>query len=267
VSRLLALLAVMAAPSPQAVPRLAPSTKWSVDYADAKCTLSRTFGTGADRLIFSVATMPGRQFVDVVVLEPDASGSGSRRIKLTLPSVSATPIELSGAGGGALPKGGRVTRGFMPRDRADALRRASSVELAIDRRRVELPLTGVAAAFKALDSCEADLMKHWGLDPQILTRVVTPATPLGSPAQWVTDDDYPSGPLWRREQGVVTFRLDIDTAGRTSNCAVVISSRFKELDDTVCANMLRRTRFNPARDANGRPVASIFISRFTWRIP
>lgn len=97
-----------------------------------------------------------------------------------------------------------------------------------------------------------------------LPRGAIPATP---PQDWVTDDDYPPEALKARRQGRVSFVLTIDPQGKPSACGITESSGVIQLDVETCRLMMARARFAPALDAEGRPAASEWSSRFRWELP
>jgi TonB family protein len=83
-----------------------------------------------------------------------------------------------------------------------------------------------------------------------------------------SDDDYPAEALRDGDQGTVQAKLLIDADGRVTACAIIRSSGHQSLDDTTCRILQRRARFLPARDRNGRPIASTFVTPpVTWVIP
>lgn len=93
------------------------------------------------------------------------------------------------------------------------------------------------------------------------------AVPRGAPSSWVVEDDYPAVALRENMQGKVGFVLDVDSAGRVSDCHVVRSSGWPVLDQTTCALLRRRARFLPAIDSSGVPTSGTWSSRFYWKMP
>ena len=78
--------------------------------------------------------------------------------------------------------------------------------------------------------------------------------------------DYPvppGGRQVRRGQSVVIY-MTVMPDGRASNCRVVEPSPDPEADAITCRLALERFRFNPARDANGDPVAAPYGWRQRW---
>jgi protein TonB len=88
-----------------------------------------------------------------------------------------------------------------------------------------------------------------------------------NPGSWVTDDDYPAAALRSGDSGTTRFRLDVDAAGRVTNCTISGSSGSALLDNTACSLLRRRARFGPAEAAGGVKIPSSYSGRFTWKIP
>ncbi len=106
------------------------------------------------------------------------------------------------------------------------------------------------------------------LSPQSpdITLANRPATPVGSPAAWVTPDDYPPGALHRGEQGTVGVTFVVDVHGMATQCRVTGTSGFRSLDMATCQLIERRARYTPARDGQGRASESRQTLRFRWEI-
>ena len=93
------------------------------------------------------------------------------------------------------------------------------------------------------------------------------ATPLNSPGEWVTTDDYPATALAEERTGTTAFRLQIDKTGSVANCDVTISSGHVDLDTATCAYITQRAKFSPALDRKGRTTADDYANRVRWQIP
>jgi TonB family protein len=83
----------------------------------------------------------------------------------------------------------------------------------------------------------------------------------------LTDADYPEEAIRNNEQGTVAFRLDVASDGKPRGCSVLSSSGSATLDATTCRIMTERARFQPARDAKGKPTADQVTARISWRMP
>lgn len=130
-----------------------------------------------------------------------------------------------------------------------------------------LELNGSAAAVADLRSCAERVSRETPSDPFDDGKSTDGAArPIGSPAAWVTNDDYPPSALRAGEQGVVTILVGVDLLGRVSSCSVTESSGSPTLDEATCRLVQRRGRFHPAQNARGESVAGSFTTRIAWRL-
>lgn len=79
--------------------------------------------------------------------------------------------------------------------------------------------------------------------------------------------DYPRGAKRAGIEGSVAVRFTVEPDGSVSDCEILRSSANDELDATTCRLIERRFRYEPARDANGRPVAEVVTRTFDWMLP
>jgi len=93
------------------------------------------------------------------------------------------------------------------------------------------------------------------------------AVPRNNPARWATDADY--RPRWIREDmaGTARFTLAIDASGKVSGCTITRSTGHAPLDAATCDLVMKRARFDAARDSTGKAVAGTYSGSITWRIP
>jgi TonB family protein len=82
-----------------------------------------------------------------------------------------------------------------------------------------------------------------------------------------TEDDYPVLALKNNEQGRVTAEWEVAEDGIAESCRVTKSSGSATLDDATCRIIMRRIRYDPARDANGVPVRSTDKMTTVWALP
>lgn len=97
-------------------------------------------------------------------------------------------------------------------------------------------------------------------------RLAPKAEPAGNPAHWFSIDDYPAEARRRNEQGRVQVRLKIDPHGVARACAIVTSSASIALDNTTCDLAMGRSRFAPARGADGKAVWGSWTSAIRWQL-
>ena len=90
-----------------------------------------------------------------------------------------------------------------------------------------------------------------------------PDRPLAS---LLSDSDYPAGAIRREVSGTVAFRLEVGADGAPTHCTI-LQSVDPELDQTTCDIFMARAHFQPARDTQGRAVASSISTRVRWDMP
>lgn len=93
------------------------------------------------------------------------------------------------------------------------------------------------------------------------------ATPLGSPGDWITTEDYPAAALRGGIEGTTQFRVTVDRAGVAKDCTVTGTSGSADLDSATCALVTQRARFAPAKDKHGRAIEGAYANRVHWKIP
>lgn len=92
------------------------------------------------------------------------------------------------------------------------------------------------------------------------SRVTGPAASKGDIRAVFSADDYPVSAQRNGEQGTVQAQLTVDGSGRVADCKVIRSSGSESLDSATCNILQHRARFIPARDAQGKTVASTVVT-------
>ena len=93
------------------------------------------------------------------------------------------------------------------------------------------------------------------------------ATTSASPLPWFTVDDYPTKAFEREWQGVTSFDVVVDPAGRAAECKITKSSGYEMLDKQACYVAMKRAHFTPASDASGQRSYGVYRSQVTWARP
>ena len=275
--------------------RLKPTTKWLLNYADDSCRLARKFGESDQQVtLFLDQLEPGDWFqivlggkpvkpeqrdqarVDVTLrFGPSEATLGSDAYTGTMNGMPALLVsgahrlvpltEAETAARKASYEGGPdfVIPSLSPeQERAVTfleLSEGAESDLILETGPMDQPL-------KALRDCAWDTIRSWGLDVEqqrTLSRKVSNRDPL---KPWFRADDYPMKMLRGGYEGVVNFRLLVDSTGKPTSCRIQTSTRPKEFDDAVCRGAMSRARFNPALDAQGNPVPSYFRSTVNFRL-
>lgn len=248
---------------------LQPTSPWKVDYADDECRLLRDFGAGQSALTLRFARGSGLDSFDSVLAGVAIPKLPSRlKVELKL-TPQGTVQSIEGYSMGLPNRPERFIRWFdadpslLQQLSANQLLTFSSGEAFA----VTLNLTGARAAMAALDACHVDLLASWGLDIAALKAAKARPKPLGNPGNWATTNDYPRDSFRKGETGTVTFLAVIGPDGIPTQCKVAKSSGVSSLDTTTCQLIMRRARFTPAEDANGKPITGYYVTRVRWLLP
>ncbi len=111
--------------------------------------------------------------------------------------------------------------------------------------------------------------------PDADLRVVPPpidrnragASLRGNPAEFFSAEAYPADAMRANRQGRTVARLTVDAAGVPVGCTIVTSSGSRSLDAATCSIAIGKVRYDPARDAAGRPIASTATLPVRWVLP
>ena len=112
-----------------------------------------------------------------------------------------------------------------------------------------------------------DLVRTWGLDPTVQASLSRRATPLRSPGEWLRSADYPGPMMFKGNQALVQFRLEVDELGAVTNCHIQGHTKPEGFADLTCKLIIKRAKFQPALDAAGKPAKSYYVNRVHWLIP
>lgn len=78
------------------------------------------------------------------------------------------------------------------------------------------------------------------------------------------DGDYPLAARQAGAEGIVFVRFTIAPSGRVSDCMVTRSSGNADLDGTTCRLIVKRFRYRPAKDGQGKPVPETVALSYEW---
>ncbi len=152
-----------------------------------------------------------------------------------------------------------------------------SIPFTIYRRRryagIVARLAGLVLALIGLDAFGQSALPPLLAPPPIYPPPPAPppprgyVTPVGRPGDWASDNDYPVAALRRHETGRAGFVLTVDAQGMPSDCQITLTTHYPDLDQATCDVMMRRARFRPPLDAQGKPTTGTWRSSVNWAIP
>jgi len=266
---------------------LAPTTPWNVHYADDYCRLARMFGSDKQKITLSLeqdspsasfrmtlmGPMLGRQDQkgdasitfgampeQKIMFFPGTVGTGKDGQPAWIFGDSVRLKPYSAAEVAAAKENGYAAVFDTPITEADEAAVTSVLIGRPLRNPVQLNTGPMKAAFAAMRSCTDELLGHWGIDVARHRELSRWAMPVTEPGKWLKSSDYPRDMLARWQPGIVRFRLSVGADGVPTACHIQRSTNSEGFDDAVCKGVMRRARFDPALDKDGKPLASYYVN-------
>ncbi len=296
IALILATSFVMASPAEAEdraeVPLLKPSSSWHLDVADEKCRLARRFGEGAtEHLLFMELDKPTAD-VDFAVAGPAMEKTRwNKPIGFRFGTLEPTYEERYSKGSlgkydpAILTIATSLTEPGEQKNvdtdeswienvgglaNIPAERFAGNEDLHVvqgDRRIATLRLDNLVPALTALNQCAESFVEHWGLDlTQHKTMQRGPRwTNLNSVIRRFVSE-YPTAALRGGEQGAVRFVVIVDETGTPVECRQSDATDLEKLKSPACKEMMRAT-FEPALDAEGKPMRSYYATKIRYVLP
>lgn len=246
---------------------LAPSGRWVVDYADSMCVLQRQFGSGADAVLFALRPYPIADTFEIVLVAADRGGPRVRRGPAQLMIAQSSTVSSDYVSVRLPGENKRLTAFSVKREELSPIGGAKTLTVVAGKVIATIAPTQVLAAMKALQACQDDLLKGWGVDTAALAAIATPAEPVSPSIRWLTHNDYPTQAIRESREGMTAILWTIGVDGRVSNCRVVASSGHADLDQVGCNAITRRGRYKPALGKDGKPTVAWASRRIRWLLP
>ncbi|MCT2559898.1 energy transducer TonB [Tsuneonella sp. YG55] len=285
-----AMSATVAGAASPALVELKPSTSWHLDYAETYCRLAREFGTDGHKTLFYLEQYePGAGFAVLV------AGHAIEAEKLRRPSVRFAPVGGAAVGDRLTPStmetygSGFLVSGMpllaedegasrpadpgvraaarKPVDPRDAAPITALEVLGGNTVKLRLLLGPMDRPVEAMNACTEELLTHWGIDvAQHRTRMQAPE-PANYPGDWLNASDYPKDLLQVGAQGLVWIRLNVDENGNPTACEVQQKTDPPGFADVVCQQVMKKARFRPALNAEGKPMKSYWRTSVRFKSP
>jgi hypothetical protein len=254
-----------------------PTGAWTADFGDDYCRLIRTFSDGKDevslafertqpgapvRLIFvgdGVKTFRGADEIGYSFL-PGGSAAKSRYVRSETPDgkqyLNFDPVTLSPVAftpGAPPPKYDRTAE----QEAARGINGLALAEGLTDPVRFE---TGsLRAPIATMQTCADDLLKVWGLDAEKHKTMTAMAVLSPNSDGVLPQGTIPFGEFGKLTGGANQVRLLIGADGKVTGCTIYSPSLSQTLNDKICNLAKERASFQPAKDATGQAMASVWM--------
>ena len=253
-------------PLPAEAEPLPPTKPWAVDYGDTQCVALREYGDPKDPLTFAIRPAPNGETYELILARKRGGPAFAEELQGAVAFGQGVPIKAWLLHYGL--KGDKVEVYTFRINASDMTqgRSANAVTLRSGSRpNVTFGLTNMPALLQKLEDCTADLKRYWNMDGVKIGTIAVNSK--GDVRKIFSDEDYPSEAMTRRQEGTGQFLLLINEQGRVAGCHVVKASGVPALDGMGCQVIRERAKFTPARDKDGKPTRSTYITPpVTWRI-
>lgn len=257
---------------------LAKTGAWVMNYDDNACHLMAQFGEGSEQINLRITRVAPADEFDLVLAGPSLKSSGPRgNVTVSFPPAKPVEMEQTALLGtvGTAKKVPMVHLTGIRFDgtghRADAPWQPvpaaleegiKSIIFGFGRKKFELKTGSMAPPMASMRTCLSDLVRHWGYDPEQQAKLQRPPTPLSSPGTWLTSKDYPIDS--RHQSGLVRFRLDVSETGQITGCKILQKTNPDSFAEISCKLIVRRGKFSPALDSEGKPIKAFYASAVKW---
>jgi hypothetical protein len=145
-----------------------------------------------------------------------------------------------------------------------AVTAASRLRVSAKSLNLDLPLVGISSAQAPLRDCISRLLAGWDFTAEQQARLAS----FPQVEEWnINDSDYPQDAMKRGAIGYVGGYLEVSSDGAASDCHVIVSSGWPDLDTKACELLVSRPKYKPAVDKSGTPMSAPFYFEFNWALP
>lgn len=253
----LALLADKPAP-----PVVAPAGPWYVRAEENMCLLERRYPIGEEQVTLLFRPLLDLPTMEMYVIAPGRGDQYDGQFEATVGS-DGTPFTGRYFSVITTGKKVRVTRLSVERRLLGGLKDGDQLHIKAKPVDMTFKLAKPEKARDTLKTCNVELQRSWGIDPETSARAVSPLE--GNPARYFGPDAYPREALQKGIYGRVIALLSIDAAGTVTGCRIV-SSAGPALNDGTC-KAAARIRFKPPVDQNNKPLSSNYLLPVRWVLP
>lgn len=258
-----------------------PSSVWAADYGDDYCRLVREFSDGRDTINLAfqrvqpgadtqlllignaVRTFRGANQISWHFLPNDAerrtpysrSETGDGQQYLRMDNVMLVPFTppAPGAPFGPPPVYNRAAEQARTKEYTGLTLTAGLT------RPVQIDTGPLDGPIAALQACADDLLSTWGLDPQKHQTLTATPVPQPRPDGFLPTGTIPFSEFGKFAGGGNVVRLMLDAAGKPTSCHIHSPTLNATLNTRICALLMERASFTPAKDADGQGMASYWM--------
>lgn len=265
---------------------------WAMEYADDSCRLARNLTDGQKEATLALERYtPGGQITigiagdsirafrnareTTVSFAPEGAQDQSRPLFRSTLSDGRTAFLIPDASLTQPPDWSEFSPEEIKAMIAKPIVRQEEIELAkgvsaikLDHgflTAVEMQSGSLSGPIKAMHNCIDDLLRHWGLDPEVQHSLSRRAAPSDG-KDLARSFSYPLQPLMLGQSGSVRVRLIVAPDGHATECHLTGPSAQQDFINESCRKLTAEAVFDPALDAEGNPVQSYYATTIHFYI-
>lgn len=251
-----------AAPAP-----LQPTANWNVEFADAQCVASRSYGTAKNPLILALKASPLGDVMQLAVLHNGGTPGEAQQVEATLTIDAGPPLKTSILVYQLKKSSLRVHRINLRPPEFAPLRQARTIAIKSPGLNETLALTNIGPLLKTMDDCLVDLRAVWHITDPSGEKSKLKERAKANLAANFSNDDYPAIAVDQDQSGSVALALLVDEAGKIADCTVINTSGVAVLDAQSCRILQIRAKFSPAIGVDGKAAKDAVVTRVRWEMP
>jgi TonB family protein len=251
------------------VSTMQPNGKWTVEFADNACVLSRRYGPEGDATYLNLKGPLLGTAYEVFIIEPKPKIANNKSFEegwIERPDGSkATTIYASSY---RTVDESRLTRLTINSDDYVIGQDGERLIVHLNKRQAyDFAMPGFKKAQAVLENCLSGLRDEHGVGVEVTSSIAKSPRPKRPVMSYFSVSDYPQEALAKGEQGYVGALAWVTSDGRVEDCKIIESSHRRTLDDRTCEVIRRRVRFDPGLDSRGKPIRSPYYQRIRWDMP
>ena len=258
-----ASLLIIAFADTVAVPRQ-PTDPWIVNFDNAQCVASRSYGTAEAPLVLVLKASPLGDVMQLAILRR-GNGNGAwafdARLQIDDRPALSTSLLVYDSGKSGLT----INRINLRANEFGPFREAKTVSIRSPGLNETLALSSLGPLLKTMDRCLVDLRKLWNITDPTGGQSNLKARAKGFLTSYLQYSEYAAIRYNLTLSKTVAFALLVDETGKVADCTIIELSGLAALDSRTCGKLERRARFKPAIGTDGKAVKDGIITRIHWR--
>jgi hypothetical protein len=257
-----------------------PSGAWTADFGEDYCRLSRNFTDGTEEISLAVERVQPGNFARIVMVGDGMklyrrattigyrfmpsgndrqgpllrSDTAEGKQYLNLDLVMFAPPAPPPAPGAAFPIYNRAAE----QDFAKGINGIVFTDGLLEP--VQFDTGSLKSPIEAMQLCADDLLAYWGLDAARHAAMTKIAWPSNDSTKWLPARAIPFQDFQKLGGGANQIRVMVSADGKPTDCKIQGATLDAGTNAVICKAIMEKGAFAPALDAEGKPMASYWMT-------